>query len=552
MLKALALVLSVWVALSGAVVAQQVPADLVAKLPDAPTGRLAHILQRGALIVGVKDDYPPWGMRDSSGAIVGLEPDLAQALADRLGVALELESVTASNRIGRVNQGRVDVVIATTGDTAERRLQVDMVQPNYYSSGVVVLGRRDANLTGWADLAGEKVCLNRGAFYNRALEEQYGVDGQYFAANRDSRLALMQGRCVGWAFDDTALAQLIRAEAQVMNAAQRSAFAVMNDAILVSPWAVLVAQGEGQGDLGRFVSDMIAEWHAGAYILDLQDKWGIPHSDFALDQHAIWRATDAGRAVCARDPQTGAHPDACLLDAPIQSVPDAPPPGWVLSLHETTGIDLRAVATPYNQERLLRALGLTLSLSVIAIIGSLVIGMTLSIVQVSLQGFGWIGQILLLPQRALITLSRMTPPILQLYIVFFGLGGILGNPGGIAPGSFTIAALILSLYAGGTNTIILSHAMESGSTHHPHVFARLPGAISRGFDGLVATCVNIVKAAGMASAIAVSELVSTVDLLVSEGADTTTMMNGLLVFYFLLVLGILWVFGALRRWLVRA
>lgn len=544
----LALIALVWL-VPAPVAAQQVPPDLIAQLPDSPTGRLAHILQRGSLIVGVKDDYPPWGMRDPSGAIVGLEIDLAQELADRMGVTLTLEAVTASNRIGRVNQGRVDVVIATTGDTAERRLQVDLLQPNYYSSGVVVLGRADANLTGWDDLRGEKVCLNRGAFYNRALEQDYGVDGQYFAANRDAQLALAQGRCIGWAFDDTALAQLIRAEQGA--GTRRAAFEVMNDAILVSPWAILVAQGEGQGDLGRFVSDMIGEWHAGGRILELQDKWDIPRSAFAQELHALWQRVEAGRAVCARDPATGLHPPLCLPGAPIRTVPTAPPPDWVAQLFTATGIDLRVMADPYNVSRLLRALGVTLSLSAIAIAGSLLVGIVLSVLQVTLTGFGRIGQVVLMPQRLLITVARMTPPILQLYIVFFGLGGILGNAGGFAPGSFVVAAVILSLYAGATNTIILSHALATEIQPGRGILARLPTAISRAFDGLVATCVNIVKAAGMASAIAVSELVSTVDLLVSEGADTATLMNGLLIFYFLLILGLLWLFRAIRRRLVR-
>lgn len=524
----------------------QVPSELIAEMPDTPTGRLAHILQRGTLIVGVKDDYPPWGMLDGQGALIGLEPDLARELADRMGVDLELVPVTASNRIGRVNQGQVDVVIATTGDTEERRQQVDALLPNYYSSGVVVYGRKDAGRVGWEALRDAKICLNRGAFYNHALEEDYGIDGQYFAANRDSRLALKQGRCIGWAFDDTALAQQIRAEGET------EAYEVLTQPILVSYWSVLVAQGEGQGDLGRFVSDMIGEWHARGHILSLQDKWDIPRTAYAEAAHATWRAVDAGGAVCARDPQTGVHPASCLGDAPVRSVPHPVPPGWVLGLYEHTGIDIRAVVTPYNTGRLLRALWLTFSLSVTAIVGALCVGILLSVLQVSLERLGWLGRVLMLPQRVLITVARMTPPILQLYIVFFGLGGILGNPAGFLPGSFVVAAVILSLYAGATNTIILSHELAGSRDTGKSVLARLPGAIARAYDGLVATCVNIVKAAGMASAIAVSELVSTVDLLVAEGADTTTMMNGLLIFYFLFVLGILAIFRAMRRWLLGA
>ena len=49
----------------------------------------------------------------------------------------------------------------------------------------------------------------------------------------------------------------------------------------------------------------------------------------------------------------------------------------------------------------------------------------------------------------------MTPPILQLYVVFFGLGGLLAGGAGFTPGSFAVAAVVLSLYAGATNAVLL-------------------------------------------------------------------------------------------------
>ncbi len=100
-------------------------------------GRMERILDRGRLVVGVKVDYPPWGMIASDGSIVGLEPDLARDAADRLGVGLELVPVTAGNRLQRLAQGQVDLVIATLGDTAERRRISDLLRPHYYASGVV-------------------------------------------------------------------------------------------------------------------------------------------------------------------------------------------------------------------------------------------------------------------------------------------------------------------------------------------------------------------------------------------------------------------------------
>jgi len=78
----------------------------------AQSDTLASVKQKGKLVVGVKADYKPFGYTDSSGKIVGLEIDLAQDVAKRLGVQLELVPVVAANRMEFLKQGRIDLMIA--------------------------------------------------------------------------------------------------------------------------------------------------------------------------------------------------------------------------------------------------------------------------------------------------------------------------------------------------------------------------------------------------------------------------------------------------------
>ncbi len=139
----------------------------------------------------------------------------------------------------------------------------------------------------------------------------------------------------------------------------------------------------------------------------------------------------------------------------------------------------------------------------------------------------------------------MTPPILQLYVVFFGLGGLLAARGGVSPGSFAVAAAVFSLYAGATNSVLIGAALAQLQEERPGVAGHrlLPAAIDRCYEGLVSTSVNIVKAAGLASTIALPEIVSAVNAAIAEGASAATMMNLLVVFYFLFVLAVL---GLLR------
>jgi hypothetical protein len=82
---------------------------------------LDKIKQRGVLVVGSKADYKPFGFRDPAGNIVGFEPDLGRDVAERLAVKLELEPVVSSNRMQFLQQGKIDLMIATMNDTPERR-----------------------------------------------------------------------------------------------------------------------------------------------------------------------------------------------------------------------------------------------------------------------------------------------------------------------------------------------------------------------------------------------------------------------------------------------
>lgn len=536
----------------GQPVASQTPpvprSERQAEIPENPSGRLEHILRRGTLIVGVKDDYPPMGFRDpSDDSIVGFEPDMATALADRLGVDLALVPVSSSNRLGRVNQGQVDLVIATMGDTAERRGQAGLIQPNYYASGVALFGPSNLPYSDWGQLRGRPVCLVKGAYYNRILDDTYLVSAQYYPSPRDALLALRQDACVGWAFDDVALVSL----AADINTSE---FAVSLPSILTAPWAVAVAQGEEDAHWGRFVSDLIAEWHASGKFLELQDKWGLLPNPYLTSAQDIWSRQGAGGYYCKRDPSTGQYNANCVTTDVLRTgAPPVDEPDWAKAIESATGWDLSVFFDAYDRARLARGLGMTLALSLCAILGALTIGITLGLINASLKTAGaWAG-IFRIPVLAVITLARMTPPILQLYIVFFGLGGLMSHAGHITPGAFVTAVLIFSFYAGATNAVLVTHGLMQVRASQTNIgwIQALPPALVRSYDGLVATCVNIVKAAGMASAIALTELIATVNLIITEGGDATVLMNGLLVLYFCFVMTVLWVFRGIKSALLH-
>ena len=244
---------------------------------------LDKIKQRGVLVVGTKADYKPFGFRDPSGAIVGFEPDIGKEVADKLGVKLELEPVVSSNRMQFLQQGKIDLMIATMNDKPDRRQVVGIIDPLYYASGVNVLASRKAALKNWEQLKGQKVCGIQGAWYNKPVAEKYGADIVAFKGQAEAETALMQGNCIAWVYDDTAFAERL-ADAKWKD------YEMPLETILEEPWGVAVKLEEREGPWGQFVAKALEDMHRSGRMIELEKKWNIPASAYLKKMNAEAKA----------------------------------------------------------------------------------------------------------------------------------------------------------------------------------------------------------------------------------------------------------------------
>ena len=242
----------------------------------ARADELQDIKSSGVLVVGVKADYPPFGYLSPKGANIGIEPDLARNLAQRLGVKVQFVSVVAANRIEFLQQGKINVLIATMSDTPEREKIVDIIHPNYYASGYNVMVPKTVKLTGWAQLKGMPVCAIQGAFYNKEVGEKYGAELVAFTGVAEALTALQQGRCNAFLYDDTAI------EGELTDPTWK-AYDMPLPTQDAQPWGMAVKNGEPA--LAAFISKASEDWAKTGYILSLETKYGIAHSAFAVQQH---------------------------------------------------------------------------------------------------------------------------------------------------------------------------------------------------------------------------------------------------------------------------
>lgn len=260
-------------------------AATLAALPASAQYSLAKIKEKGVLTVGVKNDYKPWGFLEPSGKIVGLEIDLAQAVADKIGVKLEMLPVTGANRMEFLKQGRIDVILATMGDTAERRKIVGMIEPNYYAGATNVLAPKSAGLKQWSDLKGRKVCAVQGAYYNRRVSQLYSPELVVFPAVPDALNALAANNCVAFLFDDTLIVSTLSAGDPKW--ANYEMPLVSEDPQL---WAIGVRLEDLDGPLGKLLKEMSTDWHKSGKLLELEAKWGIKQSPYLIETNKKLKA----------------------------------------------------------------------------------------------------------------------------------------------------------------------------------------------------------------------------------------------------------------------
>jgi len=122
---------------------------------------LQKIIDAKKVRAGVCLTSEPAGFRDGQNNPMGYDVDVANLLAEQLGVELEIVEVTGSTRIPMLLSDKIDVIICNITATTERAKSVDFSFP-YLRTGIRLLVQKDGGITGFESLAGKKVVVGRG------------------------------------------------------------------------------------------------------------------------------------------------------------------------------------------------------------------------------------------------------------------------------------------------------------------------------------------------------------------------------------------------------
>lgn len=159
---------------------------------DATTD-LETIKEKGKIVVGMECAYAPYNwtttttneftvpISNNAGAYAdGYDVVIAKAIADALGVELEIKAIEWGGLIAALEAGEIDMIIAGMSPTDERKLSIDFTD-TYFDSELVMVVRKDGkytNATSIQDFAGAKITGQLSTFHYDVIDQINGVDKQ--------------------------------------------------------------------------------------------------------------------------------------------------------------------------------------------------------------------------------------------------------------------------------------------------------------------------------------------------------------------------------------
>ena len=145
---------------------------------DSGSGAASGIVGKASsdkkLVVGVKADQPGLGLQ-TGGTYTGFDIEIAKIIAKGLGVpesGIEYKTTVSSNREPFIQQGQVDLVVATYTINDERKKVVNFGGP-YYVAGQDLLVPTASTIAGPEGLAGKKVCSVSGSTPAKRIQTEY-------------------------------------------------------------------------------------------------------------------------------------------------------------------------------------------------------------------------------------------------------------------------------------------------------------------------------------------------------------------------------------------
>ena len=150
---------------------------------DTQQSETAENTEGGTLVMGTNAQFPPYEFRDENNEVAGIDADIAAAIADKLGMELEITDMAFDSLIPALDGGTIDIILAGMTVTPEREESVNFTDS--YATGVqVIIVPEDSDIapteqedgTMAVDLTGKLIGVQAGTTGDMYCTDDYGQE----------------------------------------------------------------------------------------------------------------------------------------------------------------------------------------------------------------------------------------------------------------------------------------------------------------------------------------------------------------------------------------
>ena len=212
------------------------------------------------LVMATNAEFPPYEYYEGD-EVVGIDAEIAQAIADELGMTLKIEDMAFDSVIPAVTSGKADFGAAGMTVTEDRKKNVDFTD-TYATATQVIIVKEDSDIAGPDDLVGKKIGVQLGTTGDIYAGDIEDAEVEQYNKGFEAVQALTQGKIDAVVIDGEPAKEFV---------AQAEGLKILDEAFTEEEYAIAVAKGND--DLREKINDALAKLKESGKIDEIVAKY---------------------------------------------------------------------------------------------------------------------------------------------------------------------------------------------------------------------------------------------------------------------------------------
>ncbi|MBR2675408.1 MAG: transporter substrate-binding domain-containing protein [Solobacterium sp.] len=226
---------------------------------------LERIKSAGKIVVGLEGDWQPFSFHDENDNLVGFDVEVAQNIAEIIGVKAEIIEGPWDGLLAGEDTGVYDIVVNGVDVTPDREEKYDFSDPYAYDRAVLVTAAGNEEIKTFEDLNGKTTANSTGSTYME-IGEQYGATVKGVDTLAETITMVKNGQA------DATINAATSVQDYLMTTGDTGIVVVaqMDEA---TPYAIPLVKGEDNADLREAINDALKQMRESGKLAELSKKY---------------------------------------------------------------------------------------------------------------------------------------------------------------------------------------------------------------------------------------------------------------------------------------